>query len=412
VNARCRLLVLASHPIQYFTPLYKRLARHPELDLEVLYYRDFGVRARYDRQFGRRISWDTDQLGGYAHRFLRNFSPIRDTFNPLHAINPGAFGRVISGADAIWLNGYTYPSNWFAAVAARLRNASVLLRSELRVAADRVPRRVDPLRDAIIRLWVARSDALLYIGDANRRAYLHYGAAPEKLFFSPYSADVDALRQARARFAANARAGRTALRIPDDRVVLSFVGKLTQRKHPEAVLELAAMPTFGERLHVVFAGSGPLEAELKARATRDRLANVTFLGFVNQSALPDIYAASDLFVMPSEREPWGIVLNEAMAAGAVPVVSDAVGAAADLIENDVTGYAFASRDWDAMRSAVEILVHDSALRERLSRRAMARSAEYSHERAAAGVVDALRSLGHIHTALDDVGIASAPAHAR
>jgi glycosyltransferase involved in cell wall biosynthesis len=387
--------VLASHPIQYFTPLYKRLARHPQIQLEVMFCRDFGVRAQFDKQFGQAIAWDTDQLEGYAHRFLRNLSPIRDTFNPLHAINPGAFTRMFRGFDALWLNGYMYPSNWFAAAAARLRGTSILLRSELRLSLDRLPKRTDGLRDAMIRRWVQGSDALLYIGQENRRAYLYYGARPDRLFFSPYSADVGAMVAARERAQAHPVAARLAVGLPADRVIATFAGKLTERKHPEAVLGLAADPVLRERLHIVFAGSGPLEAELRARAARDGLSNVTFLGFVNQSRLPAVYALSDLFLMPSEREPWGIVLNEAMSAGAVPVVSDAVGAATDLIENGDTGFAFPSRDWKAMREIVCELTADAPRRAVLAERAAEHARRYSYDAAAAGVVNALYALGHV-----------------
>ena len=89
----CRLAILASHPIQYFTPVYRRLARVPGLDVEVWYCRDFGARPRYDQQFDRIVQWDVDQLGGYRHKFLFNVSPISNTFNPLHAINPAALPR-------------------------------------------------------------------------------------------------------------------------------------------------------------------------------------------------------------------------------------------------------------------------------------------------------------------------------
>lgn len=62
---KCRLAVLASHPIQYFTPIYKRLAERSDIELDVLYYRDYGVSERFDKQFGHKIKWDTDQLSGY-----------------------------------------------------------------------------------------------------------------------------------------------------------------------------------------------------------------------------------------------------------------------------------------------------------------------------------------------------------
>jgi glycosyltransferase involved in cell wall biosynthesis len=355
-GARCRLAVLASHPVQYFTPLYQRLAAEPGLDVEVMFYRDFGVRMRYDKQFGRAIRWDTDLVSGYRHRFLLNLSPIPDTFNPLHAVNPGAFVRLLRRFDAVWLNGYAYPSNW--------------------LDPSRRPRRLDPVRDAVVRWWVRRSDALLYIGDANRRAYLAYGARPEQLFFTPYSVDVDRIADVRRRADGDRAELRRRWRVPPDRLVVLFVGKLTERKHPEAALSLVRSDQGSRPVHVVIAAP-----------------SVSFLGFVNQSALPEVYALADIFVMPSEREPWGLVLNEAMAAGLAPVVSDGVGAAVDLITHGETGFVFPSRDWSALEAAVRILAADDGLRARVAAAAAARSHANNFGVAVRGILEALDGVG-------------------
>ncbi|MEJ7810330.1 MAG: glycosyltransferase family 4 protein [Gemmatimonadaceae bacterium] len=388
---RTRLAVLASHPIQYFTPLYQRLAAAPDIELEVMFYRDYGVQARYDKQFGRDVLWDTDLLSGYAFRFLRNLSPVSDTFNPLHAINPGAFFRVLRGFDAVWVNGYTYPSNWMGAAAAALRGLRLLFRSELRLEPDRRGGPAKGLRDAVIRSWVRRADALLYIGQENRNAYLAHGARESQLFFSPYSVDVAAIAAARPRSAEARRALRARYGLPTDRAIVLSVGKLTRRKHPEALLRIAADDRLSGSVHVVFAGSGPEEPALRADVERRALANVTFLGFFNQSALAEVHALADIFVMPSERENWGLVLNEAMASGAAPVVSDDVGAAADMIVPGETGITFRSGDWPAMVDAVVRLVDDIGLRERMAAGAKRQSGAYSYDRSVRGILEGMQA---------------------
>lgn len=378
--------------MQYVTPVYRLLAAHPGVDLEVLFCSDFGVRPRFDKQFGKVIEWDTDQLSGYKHRFLFNLSPVRDPFNPFHAINPGAFSRLLRGFDAVWLNGYLYPSNWMAVAAAAVGGARVILRSELRLDPLRPPRWFDPIRSRIIRRWVNRCGALLYIGQANRAAYLAYGAASEKLFFSPYSVDVDTIGTTVQSHANSRAALRSKWGIPIDAIVVLFAGKLTHRKHPEALLRLVAGERTIPNLHIVFAGSGQLESSLR-RSAPGRGNRITFLGFVNQSLLPEIYALADIFVMPSEREPWGLVLNEAMAASLPSVVSEAVGAVADLIVPNETGYTFPLGDWSAMAAHVYRLAVDADLRKRVGAAAQARSHMYSYGATADGVLSALRALG-------------------
>lgn len=402
---RCRLKVLASHPIQYFTPIYRLLAAHDEIDLEVLFYRDFGVREQFDKQFGQRIRWDTDQLSGYSHRFLWNASPITDPFNPLHAFNPGAFTSVLANADAVWVNGYMYPSNWFGIAAGAARGASLLMRSEMRINSARRPHRLDGLRDRLIRAWVRRSDALLYIGKENRNAYMHYGAQPSRLFFTPYSVDVDAMIAARQRRLDSGGVA-SSWGVANDRLVVLFVGKLTQQKHPEAVLHLATLPGLNERIHVVIAGSGPLENSLRERVSAEQIGNVTLLGFVNQSNLPDVYASADILVVPSESETWGLVVNEGMAAGAVPIVSDGVGSAPDLISDGVTGFTFPSLRWDVLEQIVRRIVADEPLRKFMSERAEARAREYTHDAAASGIVEALRAVGRLGPSISSEPVVS------
>lgn len=393
----CRVAAVASHPIQYFTPLYQRLSARADLDLDVFFCRDFGVRQQFDKQFARSVAWDTDLLRGYKHRFLWNASPIRDTFNPLHAINPGAFLRILAGYDAVWVNGYLYPSNWFAAAAAALRRTRFLVRSELRLMKRR-RRWIDPLRDGIIRSWIRRADALLYIGEANREAYLHYGAREEQLHFVPYAADVQALRVSRENLSSRRCQACRAWGLPEDRPIVLFVGKLFEKKQPEAMLHLASQPDLATTAHMVVAGSGPHGPELEKESRRRGLTNITWLGFVNQSQLPELYALADVFVMPSLWETWGLVLSEAMASGAAPVASSDVSATRDLIRDGETGYTFPPRDWDALSRRVVQLVRDPDLRARIGRAAQARSALYSYDAAVQGIVGALNSFGFCHSA--------------
>lgn len=394
MNSRsaCRLAVVASHPIQYFTPLYQRLARQQGLDLDVFFCRDYGVRERFDKQFNQTVAWDTDLLSGYKHRFLWSVSPIRDTFNPLHAINPGAFTRLLDGYDAVWVNGYLYPSNWLAAAAAALRNTRFLVRSELRLM-NRTRRWFDPLRESVIRSWIRHADSLLYIGEANREAYLQYGARESQLHFVPYAADVEALRCARECVARDRSECCRVWGLPTDRVIVLFVGKLFEKKQPAAMVHLASRPELASKVHVVIAGSGPQEAQLQDECRRLGLSNITWLGFVNQSRLPELYALADIYVMPSLWETWGLVLSEAMAAGAAPVASDDVSATRDLIRNGETGYTFAPRDWDTLARHVAQLVGDPKLRARIGQAAYDRAALYNYDVAVQGIVGALSSLG-------------------
>src|SRR5262249_28618297 len=100
---------------------------------------------------------------------------------------------------------------------------------------------------------------------------------------------------------------------------------------------------------LVFAGDGALRSSLEAEATSLGIAaKVKFLGFQNQSQLPEVYCGADLMVLPSDYEPFGVVVNEAMLCGCPVAVSDRVGAGYDLVEPGKTGFVFPAGDTAAL----------------------------------------------------------------
>src|SRR5664280_2776624 len=93
------------------------------------------------------------------------------------------------------------------------------------------------------------------------------------------------------------------------------------------------------------------------------------LCFVNQAEIAEWYGAADLFVLPSDREPWGLAVNEAMAAGALPIVSDSVGCPTDLVAPEI-GWVYKTGDVDALANAIRegCNVEDIDLRRAAGRR--------------------------------------------
>jgi glycosyltransferase involved in cell wall biosynthesis len=121
--------------------------------------------------------------------------------------------------------------------------------------------------------------------------------------------------------------------------------------------------------YLVFAGDGTLRPFLESEAKSLGIAErVRFLGFVNQSGLPETYRASDILVLPSEYEPFGLVVNEAMLCRCPVIVSDRVGARFDLIREGETGYVFPCGDISALGALLRQVLND---RSRLSQMGVA-----------------------------------------
>lgn len=142
------------------------------------------------------------------------------------------------------------------------------------------------------------------------------------------------------------------------------VGRLAPEKGVEVLLE-----AFGrvearlgaDRVKCIVAGAGPSLDALRAKAPR----NVTFLGNLDRTReLPSLYASADAFLFASTTETLGLVVLEAMAAG-LPVIATAAGGVADNLRDGENGLAFAAMDVEACASAMERLVTDRGLQQRL-----------------------------------------------
>ena len=121
--------------------------------------------------------------------------------------------------------------------------------------------------------------------------------------------------------------------------------------------------------------------------------NVHFAGFVNQAALPRVYAACDVFVLPSENETWGLAINEAMCAGLPIVASSEIGCVPDLVHDGCNGRTFSAGDVGGLTEALQPLLTDPELRRRMGESSRNIIARWSYAECQAGLRAALASVG-------------------
>jgi len=343
--SRFRLAIVCSHPIQYYAPWFRELATHTELAIRVFYLWDFGVGDRRDQGFGRKLTWDLPLLDGYESEFVPNLSLRPGTHHFFGLVNPTLSGKVRTFApDAVLLFGYRpFTLTWF--LLANHRRWPLLFRGD----SHRLPGTGNdsPMASRILPRIFNRFAGFLAVGTANRDYFRNYGVPENRIFRCPHAID-------NARFSAGA-AGvdrekwRADHGIGPDQLAVLFPGKLIEKKRPFDLVEAIRL-VGDERICPVFAGTGQLEARLR-QAAPDR---AVFLGWQNQSAMPAIYAAVDLVVLPSRgrHETWGLATNEAMAAGTPCVTSDHVGCAQDLIREGQTGWTFPAGDTEALAAVL------------------------------------------------------------
>ncbi|MHB2169123.1 glycosyltransferase family 4 protein [Alsobacter sp. R-9] len=320
-----RLAIVTSHPIQYYSPLFRELSKLTPL--HVFFAHRPTPQEQAGAGFGVAFDWDVDLLAGLEHTFLRNVSRVPSTSRFTGSDTPDVAEVLRKQFDAVLVTGWNLKTYWQTIFAARQQGTPVLVRGDSHLHTPRgTAKRM--AKTFVYPLLLKAFDGFAYTGSWNRDYYLNYGCRPEDMFFSPHCVDVDRFRTEATPDAR--RKERARLGIADDQLVILFAGKLDPAKRPRDVVEAAAIiERKGIHCRVVIAGAGAEEQSLRDRAAAGGV-TIDLLGFCNQSRMPSVYAASDVLVLPSEHETWGLVVNEAMASGRPSVISDACGCAADL----------------------------------------------------------------------------------
>lgn len=380
-----RIGFLVSHPIQYYTPIFRELAQRCDLTVFFAHKQNAAQQARAG--YGVAFDWDVDLLSGYESQFLENVARVPSTQTFAGCNTPEIADRIGAGRfDAFVVPGWSLRAYWQAVRACRRARVPVMVRGDSQLAGQRGGA-VGRVKGVVFPHMLKQFDACLYVGQRNREYLEHYGVAADRLFFSPHCVDNEAFR--RASNAAREAGGHGSTTGARRRVL--FVGRLVDSKRPMDVMQAVARLVAARRpVDLVVAGAGELQGRME-EAARAGGVDARFLGFVNQSKLPAVYASSDVVVLPSAAiETWGLVVNEAMACGVPAVVSDAVGCGPDLIRPGVTGAVSPFGDIPALASAIgSVLALDPAA----VRRSLAERLEiYSPPRAADGVLEAADAL--------------------
>jgi glycosyltransferase involved in cell wall biosynthesis len=382
-----RLAYFVSHPIQYQAPLLRRIAREPDIDLEVFFSSDHTVRGYVDEGFGVKVEWDIPLLAGYRSSFLPRWRDAGTEPGFVRPLNHGIFQRLEQGRfDAVWSHGYSTANSLRVIASAAMLRIPVLLRAESTLH-DRARSRTKLLaKELFFRVLRSQVSAVLAIGEANARYWRRYLGEDMPIFRMPYAVD-NSFFQRRADEAA---AGRDALRaelgLGPERPVILFASKLQGRKRCADLVAAHAM--LGQpRPCLLIVGDGEKRKHLEQQAGGNP--DIRFLGFRNQTELPRFFDLCDVFVLPSRHEPWGLVVNEAMNAGRPVVVSDDVGCQEDLVREGETGAVFPVGGVRALAEALERVLCEPGVAARMGAAARTRIDAFSFEQDVAGLRQAL-----------------------
>ena len=332
-----QLAIITTHPIQYYAPVFKLLHSRRKINVKVFYTLGQANADQYDPGFGKKIAWDIPLLEGYDFEWIDNTSAAPGSHHFKGIVNPQLINRISAyKPDAVLIIGWAYNSH-LKAMRFFKNKVPVFFRGDSTLL-DQSNLLKSILRTIVLK-WVYRHvDHAFYNGVQNKAYFIKYGLKQNQLSFAPHAVDND-------RFAIDRKEEAQQLKqslgiVADDLLVL-FAGKLEDKKDPELLLD-AVVQLNNSKVHLLFAGNGELENQLKLKA--QAYPNIHFIGFKNQSNMPVVYQACDLFCLPSKGpgETWGLAVNEAMACSKAVLVSDKCGCAYDLVHDNQNGAIFKS----------------------------------------------------------------------
>lgn len=338
-----KLAIITTHPIQYYAPIFALLHQRKRIAVKVFYTLGQQVN-KTDQGFNQAITWDIPLLSGYDFEWLKNVAPNPGSHHFKGIVTPDAVKQIEAWQpNALLVFGWAYQSHlkiirhFSGKIPVYFRGDSTLLNVQSGLKKT--------MRWLFLR-WVYRHiDHAFYVGENNKAYFKEYGLKDAQLSFAPHAIDNERFSQHRANEVYELR---SVLNIGPDEILILYAGKFEEVKN--VGLLLAAFINLNKQnVHLLLAGTGLHEASLKEQAGKSPVAdNIHFLGFKNQSYMPVLYQAADLFCLPSKSETWGLSINEAMACGKAIIASDKVGCVPDLVKTGENGAVFPSDDVDAL----------------------------------------------------------------
>jgi len=407
-----KLAIITTHPIQYYAPVFELLAK--KIQLKVFYTLGQESSNKYDRGFGMQIEWDLPLLSGYNYLFLKNVSKDVGTHHFNGIVNPTLVQEVqIFEPDALLVYGWAWNSHLKALrsfkgkIPIYFRGDSTLL--DQQKSFKRL------LRKHFLKWIYSNVDKAFYVGTANKAYFRHFGLKEELLVFAPHAIDNHRFAEYRYKEASSLR---DKLSIAPDEILILFAGKLEYKKNPELLLD-AFINLNLKNTHLLFVGNGMLEERLKGKVeglginaerlaekgafdsalddkrsetTADKLKRrIHFMDFQNQTAMPVVYQACDLFCLPSLSETWGLAINEAMAAGKAILVSDKVGCAVDLVKPTINGAISKSGDLADLKQNLSALTENKAILAQMGLASQEIIQDWSFEKQVTLIVDTIEN---------------------
>lgn len=308
-----KLLVVSTFPAPYRVKLFQILAAKYEIDL---FFETGSDQNRNKEWFAT-----TDEYSFAMLNCLDGKKKYRSAM------------KNIDRYDVVFIYDYWTKTQMRLQLRCRLRKVPFVLNCDGALPATFTKRNI--IKDTIKRFFI--KDAAMYMagGENARKYFIHYGASSQDIVVHNFSSMAKKEIEDIAKLRWDKKGIRDYLNLPDKRIVLG-IGQFIERKGFDLLLQ-AWDSANTENAFLVIVGGGEMENRYKQFLKRKNITNVRIEGYRKPEELNKYYYASDVFVLPTREDIWGLVINEAMAFGLPIITTTSCGAGLELIEDDKNG---------------------------------------------------------------------------
>jgi glycosyltransferase involved in cell wall biosynthesis len=376
-----RLVILTEIISPYRIPVFNALARESELELHVIFLAETDPTQRQWFVYKDEIQFSYSILPSWRRRLGK-----------YHVLLNRGLGTALNKAkpDVIVCGGYSYLAAWQALWWARRSHTPSIAWVE---STARELRRSYKVVEFLKTRFLKACSGFIVPGKASFDYLRSFGLDESRIFIAPNAVGTEFFGGHAEMARGNAGLWRKTLGLPS-RYFL-FVGRLLKEKGVFDLLTAygTLSPEVRSAVGLVFVGDGPYKAELVRRAVDISPGLVRFTGFLQREQLAEHYALAETFVFPTHTDPWGLVVNEAMACSLPIICSSAAGCADDLVCDGWNGRMVPAREVAQLASVMEELARDGDVREFMGQHSSQRILRNSPEACAGGIAKAALACG-------------------
>lgn len=340
----------------YRVPLFEGLSNHPSIDLFVY----FCAKTQKKRR------WDVLENKNYRYEVLPGIS-LESSCITFH-INPSIISRLIKEKyDAVIISGNPDFTTFLSFLTCRMFNIPIIWWSEgIESAQSSLGKLISPVIKHIVR----NVDSVVVPGSLSRDFQVKIGSSYDKIFLAPNIVDNDMYIEKSLELKRNKAELKQKLGLNYSTIIL-YVGQLIERKGVDYLIDAYKyLKNEFEDLCLVIIGDGNVKNNLEFICNQNGINDVHFKGWVSEEEKHIYYSISDVFVLPTLSDVWGLVINEAMCFGLPVVSTKAAGASWDMIISGKNGYVVEPANSEQLYSSIRTILLDKDLARKMGEKSL------------------------------------------